>query len=98
MPFMIADVKEYISAQYGEPFCAIMLVTRDEIDGRNQFVINDGSTGIYEQVKGMVERSKRKSGIICPNGLRASKYEKVISDAFGNAPDKTIQATTYYVG
>jgi hypothetical protein len=73
-----------------------MVITKDTIDGKDHFVINDGSTGIFQQVTGMISRSGRKSGILCPNGLRGSTYDKEIYDPFEETT-KTIEATTYYV-
>lgn len=98
VPFMIADIRIWTSTEFGRDVASICILTKDKIDDRDHFVINDGSTGIFEQVKGMVERSGRKAGILCPNGLRASEYEKLVVDPFGNDPDKNIRATTYYVG
>ncbi len=109
VPFMIVDVRVWRSDQFGRDAVSVMLMTKEPLDTdridpmtgekeeRNLFVINDGSTGIFEQVTGMVARSGRKGGIMCPGGLRKSEYTKHLEDPFGNETPKDIQATTYYV-
>jgi hypothetical protein len=96
-PFMIYDVRHY-EGKFG-PAVAVMLVSKEQLKGSNgpqdHFVINDGSTGLYQQVIGMVKRSGKKSGILCPRGLRASTYDYDITDGFGERI--TGEATTYYV-
>lgn len=93
VPFMICDVRVSWSNKYDGPFVNILAITKDN----EKIVINDGSTGIMEQTLHMLNKSKRKAGILCENGLRASDYKVGISDAFGNEPDKEIEATTYYI-
>lgn len=98
VPFMIADVRAY-EGKFGSAV-AIMLITEQPIANHSgpRYVINDGSTGIYEQVTGMIRRAKQKSGIMCPNGLRASDYTYELKDAFNpDEPAKQIPATTFYI-
>lgn len=101
VPFIIADVREYTSGKFGNDVMAVMVVTKDAItiDGkpRTQFVFNDGSTGVMEQIKGVVATTGRKAGFKCPNGLRRSDYKVMQHDPFGNEPDKEIESTTYYI-
>lgn len=96
-PFLIFDVR-YYEGKFGDAV-AVMLVTKNKLKGANgeqdHFVINDGSTGLYQQVVDMVKRAKTKSGILCPRGLRASTYDYDIVDGFGE--HVTGEATTYYV-
>ena len=91
VPFLIADVRAY-KGKFG-PAVAICLLTQQPLPGHddNKYVINDGSTGIHEQVMSMIMTAKRKTGISCPRGLRASDY--IYVDDKGNE----IPATTYYV-
>ena len=96
VPFAIVDTRIWHSTKYDNDAMSIMLVTKDELDGRNHFVINDGSTGIMQQVLGAVERSGRKGGFACPNGLRSSTYDVEVTDPF-EGTTKTIEATTYYI-
>lgn len=105
IPFAIVDVRIWSSDKFGRDAMSVMIMTKDplltgrtdpvtgEREERQLFVINDGSTGIFEQVKGTISRTGRKGGFICPGGLRKSEY--VYHDPFGNDPDK--QATTYYI-
>lgn len=99
VPFMIADVRHY-EGNYGSAV-AIMLLTENPLPGFEgdapRYVINDGSTGLYDQVTQMVARSHKKSGILCPRGLRASNYTYQQKDFDGNPMGPEIPATTYYV-
>ena len=97
VPFMIADVRHY-KGNFGDAI-AMLVMTREALPGErtNRYVINDGSTGIYEQVVGMIERTKKKSGIMCPNGLRASTYDWQEKDFDGNPIGEVHKATTYYI-
>jgi hypothetical protein len=100
VPFMIADVRLWHSSKFDNDAVSVQLLTKEPLPGddRPMYVINDGSTGLMQQVLGMIQRSGRKSGISCPNGLRKSEYEVEVSDPF--EPDKApkkIAATTYYV-
>lgn len=91
VPFMIADVRHY-DGQFGGAV-AVMLITQQPLPGFDScnYVINDGSTGLYQQVVNMIYNAKQKTGILCKRGLRASSYDY-------EAPDgNIIPATTYYV-
>lgn len=55
-----------------------------------KFIINDGSTGIYEQLKEYTSRTNASKGLFVPKGLRASDYITTI-----NGRDEA--ATTYYI-
>ena len=62
-------------------------------------LFNDGSTGVYNQLSEMVERTGRSAGIVCRRGLRSSTYTYVEKDFDGNPIEgrKPIDSTTYYV-
>lgn len=92
VPFMIVDVRFSWSSKFDGPFVNVLALTKDN----EKVVINDGSTGIMEQVKYMLQKNKRKAGILCPNGLRASDYKVTVEDAF-EGTSKEIEATTYYI-
>jgi hypothetical protein len=92
VPFMIADTRFYWSEKYDNPVVSLMVLTKDN----EKLVINDGSTGIMEQVRVMLQASGRKSGILCSNGLRKSEYTVEVHDPFEDET-KTIQAATYYI-
>lgn len=99
-PFVIVNVRFYESKQYGREAVALMCLTAD---GR-RVVINDGSTGIFEQVKYAVQKAGRRGGFRC-KGLRKSSYEYQEKDFDGNPvitpktnkPVPPIQAATYYI-
>lgn len=97
VPFIIADVRVY-KGKYGDPVVAVMCVTETPLPGTEKamYVFNDGSTGVYEQVVGMIKTTGKKSGIICKKGLRKSDYTYTEHDSF-EGTDKEIPATTYYV-
>ena len=92
VPFLICDVRIYASKQYGNNVAAICVMTKDN----DRLIINDGSTGIYQQVLHMLRTTKRKSGIMCPNGLRKSTYKVTVVDGM-NDTEKEIEASTFYV-
>ena len=99
-PFTVVDTRWYDSKQFGNLVCAVMLITDEPINGENKFLINDGSTGVRQQMEAMVTHSKRRGGFRCPRGLKASHYEvwdKVDLDGEPMDGAKKIQATTYYV-
>lgn len=91
LPFLITDVRFYESHQYDSEAVAICCIT----EAGDKWVFNDGSTGVFQQVKHMVSTSKRKAGILC-KGLRKSTYETEIPDGF-DGDTKTIEATTFYI-
>jgi len=92
VPFVITDVRFYWSKEYDNPVAAICLLTQDN----RKLVFNDGSTGVFEQIKQTVLTTKRKAGILCKNGLRKSEYEVEVFDAFKDET-KTIKAATFYL-
>lgn len=92
VPFMICDVRVSWSTKFDSPFVNILALTKDN----EKIVINDGSTGIMEQMLHMLNKSKRKAGIVCNGGLRKSEYKVDVYDAFKDET-KTIEAATYYI-
>jgi hypothetical protein len=99
VPFFIFDVRHY-QGKFGDAV-AVMCITKEPVKGEtgdatDHVVINDGSTGLYQQVVEMIKRAKTKSGILCPRGLRSSTYDYDIEDPF-SGKHETGEATTYYV-
>lgn len=72
-----SDIGEFVSA---------LAVTEH---GR-KVVINDGSEGIYKQLKTWSDRTGRRGGLLVKAGLRRSDYKKEVDG-------KLIPATTYYL-
>lgn len=59
--------------------------------GIRKLIINDGSTGIHDQLRELTQRTNRQGGLVAKHGLRASDYDYV--DEKGNKSE----ATTYYI-
>lgn len=72
---------------FGE-FVSCWIVTRND----QKFILNDGSTGIYAQLKGVTENTGRDAMLACPKGLRVSKYTYTDQRTGEERP-----AETYYV-
>lgn len=94
-PFLIVDVKFYHSKQYDSEAVAICALTREADGSTERVVFNDGSTGVFQQILNTVSATKRKAGIVCEHGLKASTYDVEVVDGM-NDTVKTIEATTYY--
>lgn len=54
-------------------------------------IVNDGGTGIYQQLKEFTSRTGRSAGMVLRKGLRESKYEYEDSDGVKRP------AVTYYL-
>lgn len=59
--------------------------------GLKKYIINDGSTGIRDQLKELTARTGRQGGLTAKLGLRASDYDYV------DEKGKKTEATTYYI-
>ena len=59
---------------------------------KDKFIINDGSTGIRQQLEEYTERTGESRGMFVPNGLRASDYTYTDPDDGKDKP-----ATTFYI-
>lgn len=70
VPFLILT-SEFHLGDYGE-FASMLLVTMDGSNAR--VIMNDGSTGICEQLKEMTKKAGRAGGFTVPKGLRKSEY------------------------
>lgn len=86
--------KEFIIANfdintggYGE-FVSVRVLDKEN----NRMVFNDGSTGVKDQLKHLLNQTGRRSGVVCPRGLRVSNYTYV--DPKDNAEKP---AETYYI-
>jgi hypothetical protein len=85
VPFVIVNMRMYEDGQFGE-FAILFLVTED---GR-KCIINDGSTGIRQQVKTMINEGVT-GGVLVRKGLSRSDY-KYVDDKGKETP-----ATTFYL-
>jgi hypothetical protein len=100
VPFLIVDIRVNPNGEFGEFVSVCGLLEDPE---RRPFVINDGSTGLAEQAKGLVNGGRR-AGILVKGGLRKSEYMYQATDLDGNPMKdekgkdvKPIPATTYYL-
>lgn len=93
VPFIITGLK-FWEGRYGRTV-TVFALTEDN----RMILFNDGSTGVYNQLSEMVERTGRSAGIVCRRGLRSSTYTYVEKDFDGNPIEgrKPIDSTTYYV-
>lgn len=82
VPFLILDWKFITDEKSGREYVNVLIMGVDGTKGR----FNDGSTGVYAQLK-QVSEQVGKVGIECKHGLRRSDYTK---EGVG-------EATTYYL-
>jgi hypothetical protein len=76
---------------FGE-FVTMMVVTKD---GR-KFVVNDGGTGICQQLATYTNATGRHGGMLVANGFTRSDYEVELPDPKSGDMVKT-KASTYYL-
>lgn len=76
---------------FGRPFVSVRVIARGNTGGVSKYILNDGSTGIAEQLASYTQRTGKSGGLVIAKGLRASEYE--YEDERGNL----IPATTYYI-
>lgn len=70
IPFLIIDWNGVVDPDTQRDYASIRLITAD---GR-KYRVNDGSTGIYSQLKTIRDRTKLIGGIKVPKGLFKSEY------------------------
>lgn len=83
---------------YGRPFASIHCVAQLPGVGLGKFIINDGGSGLAEQLaKFTVKAGGESKKLLVKKGLKASDYTKEIPDP--ENPEKTIsiESTTYYI-
>ena len=84
--FNEGDQGEFVSAR----------VICQEQNGIARYILNDGSTGIYQQLKELSESRNVYGGLAVRNGLRRSDYTyDEIDDKTGEVKQKP--ATTFYI-
>lgn len=95
--FAIIDARLNPNGNFGE-FVSMLVVTEDN----RKMVVNDGSTGIREQLIGIMAKTNRDSGtqrrpIVVRKGLRRSDYEVELPDPRDPAKTVLTKASTYYL-
>ena len=82
----------------GNEYVSVYVITADTVDGHTHFIVNDGSTGICQQLRALSDTRAENghptpfSGALVKNGLKLSEYERV--DAKGVIVGK---GKTYYL-
>lgn len=88
-------------------FVSATVVTQDNA----RLIINDGSTGIYAQLRDLSDEQGRFGGLRVPKGLRASEYDTCAecgrprrkddavcaNERCGDESDRRARGTTYYL-
>jgi hypothetical protein len=86
----------------GVPFVALRWAFRSGDQGNfvsielmtvkgEKYIVNDGSTGIYKQLRQYTDTTGLQAGLACEKGLRVSEYEKTRDDGTSYA------AKTFYI-
>lgn len=73
VPLMLLEWS-FNAGDYGEDFVSIRAVAFFDGRGIEKVVINDGGTGIRQQLKDYQDRTGKTGGMIVKNGLRESQY------------------------
>lgn len=84
------------SEEYGGEFVSLRAVVMERNGSYSKYIVNDGSTGIYEQLK-MISREHPDAQVIMANrGFRKSVYTVPVQDP---ETGETVQkkSTTYYI-
>ena len=97
--FLAVAWKFHESAEYlGNEYVSVYALTIDTINGETRFVFNDGSTGVYQQLRNLTDARETaghknpQAGALIKNGLKLSEYERV--DEKGNIIGK---GRTFYL-
>lgn len=86
-PFLVIDWRFITDEKTKREYVSVLIISPAGQKGR----FNDGSTGVYKQLKEVTEQYGGPIGIDCKNGLRASEYD-VENEAGGKEA-----AVTYYL-
>jgi hypothetical protein len=80
---------------YGEPFVSAGVIAKIP-GGIARYIVNDGSTGIRDQLQSFTERTGKRGGLYSAKGLRRSDYTKMI---WNDKLQKEVEtpATTFYI-
>lgn len=91
-PFLITNIRFNKSGDFGG-FVSVCVLDEEQ----RMLVFNDGSTGVYEQLRQMTEKTHRFSGIMCRKGLRVSEYKYQEKDFDGEPMGPEKPAKTFYL-
>lgn len=78
------------NGDFGE-FVSAMVVARSESGGSRKVILNDGSTGIFQQLEAYTKRTGKMGGLIARHGLTRSDYD------YTDDKGQVRPASTYYI-
>ena len=70
--------KDYLGSQY----VSVYVITQDSLNGQTNFVLNDGSTGIFRQLRELTDARLKaghknpQAGALVKGGLKLSEYDR----------------------
>jgi len=73
-PFVAMEWHFY-PGDFGSNFVAMRVAVRNTDGGLSKYIVNDGSTGLGEQLAEYTSRTGKQGGLFVRNGLRASEYD-----------------------
>lgn len=73
-PFLMMEWHFY-PGDFGSNFVAARVAVRNPDGGISKYIVNDGSTGLGEQLAEYTGRTGKRGGLYVKNGLRASEYD-----------------------
>lgn len=86
IPFVILDWRFIVDKKTQNEYASVLVMNTEGSKAR----FNDGSTGVYAQLKTLTERYGVTGGVQCRHGLRKSDYTTEVNG-------KATSATTYYL-
>jgi len=86
VPFIIVYWEKHEEGNFGS-FITMFIIDKDD----KRYIVNDGSTGIRDQLERLSKESTTNGMIVCRNGFRVSEYEYEDKDG------KKRPAKTYYI-
>lgn len=93
VPFLIMDW-DYFDGSFGNTVLTMRVVT----DTGQKWRVNDGSTGIQQQLARYETRTHRKGGMLVKGGLRSSTYPTVKGvPTHEGDPEADGASTTFYL-
>ncbi len=92
VPLVLLEWK-WRDGDFGKDYCSILAVALNANGTSTKWVINDGGTGIAEDLKAYEGRTGRTGGLSVPKGLRVSDY---FTDALTNLPISRGQLAEYH--
>lgn len=95
----------FYPGDYGSMFVAIRMVARNKDGGVSKYIVNDGSTGIADQLAAYTKRTGKSGGLMVRQGFRVSEYTycelcgavKCMSETVHRDSGAHKKAETYYV-